>query len=363
MNHSTAPAPTYRLDQSYEANIAAGPRFDGPWPDIIDTPLKSFFGFPVRSRFGVAAGILGNSRWISAYSRLGFDILTFKTIRSETRLCGTPPNWMWLDPDSLAGGIDDPERPLVIGGQTPSTLSDWSLGGSFGIPSLEPAVWRDEIRAARASLRDAQVLIVSVVGTAHPHTTEDEIVADFAALAREAVECGAHLVEANLSCPNVGKREGQIFLDTELSIRIARAVRDAVGSVPVLLKVGELRDEESIARFLAGVAGLADGVVLMNSPARRMVRADQGPYFPPGREVAGVTGAAVKPIALRAIRQASALIRRHGYPLQIVGVGGVITPADARDFIDAGACAALAVTGAAMNPWLADSVKRQMPEL
>ena len=354
---------TYRLDRSFEANVEAGPAFSGEWPDVPHTPLKSFFGLPVRSRFGVAAGILGNSRWVSAYSRLGFDILTFKTIRSQARLCGTPPNWMWLDPQSVVNGIDEVDRPLVVSGKPPGRREDWSLAGSFGIPSLPPELWRTEIRAARAAIRPGQVLIVSVVGTANADTTEDEIVADFANLAADALACGAQVIEANLSCPNVGKREGQIFLDTALSMRIARAVRDSVGSAPVLLKVGELRDEPAIDGFLAAVSGWVNGIVLMNSPARRMVAPDGAPYFPPGREIAGVTGVAVKPVALRAVGCATGLIRRRGYPLQVVGVGGIVSPGDARDFIAAGACAALSVTGAAMNPLLAHSLKTAMPDL
>lgn len=360
---ATAPDPTYRLDQSYEANIAAGPAFDGPWPAIPATPMKSFFGFPVRSRFGVAAGILGNSQWLSAYARLGFDILTFKTVRSEARLCGTPPNWIWLEPGSVARAVDDPAGALVTTDHVPMQLADWTLGGSFGMPSLPPAMWREELRAARAAVGAGQVLIASVVGTAHEHTTEDEIVADFSALAKEVVAGGAHIVEANLSCPNVGKREGQIFLDTALASRIAGAIRDAVGSVPVLLKVGEIREEPGMEHFLAAVAGIADGVVLMNAPSRRIVKADGTRYFPAGREQAGVTGAAIKGIALRAIGMAAATVRRRGYRLGIVGVGGVVAPRDAMDFIEAGACAALTVTGAALAPRLACAVKDAFPEV
>ncbi len=83
-----SPHPTYRTDRSFEWNHANGPDFAGPWPAVPDTPMKEFFGLPVRSRFGVPASVLVNSRWMGTYARLGFDILTYKTVRSQARVAG-----------------------------------------------------------------------------------------------------------------------------------------------------------------------------------------------------------------------------------------------------------------------------------
>lgn len=355
--------PTYRLDRSYEDNVALGPAFDGPWPLVPQTPEKTFLGLPVHSRFGVAASILGNSRWLATYARLGFDILTYKTVRSVPRLCGLPPNWRWLDPHALTERVDDPRAPLTVTDRAPASVDEWTMAGSFGMPSQAPAAWRDDIPLARRAIGPGQVLIVSVVGTATPELTEDDIVRDFATLAREVAAAGAQVVEANLSCPNVGKRESEVFLDAQLAGRIARAVKDAVPNLPVLLKIGEVRDAAYMETLLTSVAASAQGIVVMNAPARRMVNAHGTPYFGTGREQAGVTGAAVKPIALRAVRMALDVVRRRGLPLEIVGVGGVVTPADAREFIDAGASAALSATGACLNPRLAVELKAADPSL
>ena len=83
VSHDRRPAagPTYRFDKSFEWNYVHGPHFDGPWPEVAPTPMKSFFGLPVRSRFGIPASILPNSRWLETYARLGFDILTYKSVR------------------------------------------------------------------------------------------------------------------------------------------------------------------------------------------------------------------------------------------------------------------------------------------
>jgi dihydroorotate dehydrogenase len=47
----------------------------------------------------------------------------------------------------------------------------------------------------------------------------------------------------------------------------------------------------------------------------------------------------------------------------VVGCGGVTSPQDARDFLAAGACAALSATGATLNPYLACELKAQAPDL
>lgn len=357
------PAPTYRLDRSFERNRDDGPVFDGPWPRVPVTPMKSFFGLPVRSRFGVPASILGNSRWLETYARLGFDLLCYKTVRSVPKRCGLPPNWVWADPASVATSLDDPTQPIVVTNKVPNRPGNWTTAGSFGMPSLSMEEWRADLVRARAAVGAGQVLIVSVVGSIGPDVTEDQAVADFAALARIVADCGAHIVEANLSCPNVGKREGQTYLDVPLATRIARAVREAVPDRPVLLKVGEVREPERMEALLRGVAGAADGLVVMNAPARRVVDASGNVFFGAGRETCGITGAAIKPIALSQVRKARAIIDRLRLPLQIVGGGGIVTPGDVREFMDAGACAALSSTGATMNPLLAVDLKAVAPEV
>ena len=59
---------TYRLDQTYDWNFQNGPEYDGAFPPVPATPQKDFFGIPVNSRLGIAAGLLLNSRWISTFA-------------------------------------------------------------------------------------------------------------------------------------------------------------------------------------------------------------------------------------------------------------------------------------------------------
>lgn len=358
--HDRRPAarPTYRFDKSFEWNYVHGPHLDGPWPEVPPTPMKSFFGLPVRSRFGIPASILPNSRWLETYARLGFDILTYKSVRRVARACGPAPNWMFADESSVAAAMRDPAAPVMVTSEAGGTTA-----GSFGMPSVLPEIWMAEMEKCRAALASGQVLIASVVGTAGPDVSEEAFVADFADLAARAADAGAHILEINLSCPNVGKAEGQIYLDAALTARIARAVKKATGGRPLLLKSGAIRDPAHFLNLLKAVAGAADGLVLINGPSRRIVNAAGAPAFGPGRERAGVTGAAIKPLALGAVKQALALIAEHKLPLEVVGCGGVTSPQDARDFLAAGACAALSATGATLNPYLACELKAQAPDL
>lgn len=360
---AAALAPTYRFDQSFEWNYDHGPAFNAAWPQLPVTPMKAFFGYPVRSRFGVAASILPNSRWVETYARLGFDILTYKTVRSTPRLCGTPPNWIYLDESTLAAGLADANGAVMIAEREPGRPLGTTTGGSFGMPSRHPDVWREDIACARKVIGAGQVLIVSVVGSALPDITEDAFVADFAQCARWAADAGAQIIEANFSCPNVGKAEGQLFMNLELAARIAKAVKQAASDKPLLLKIGAIDDADRLAAFCKGVAGAADGLVMVNAPARRIVGRDGQPYFGAGRERAGVTGAAIKTMSLNAARAGIAAIERLKLPLQVIGCGGITTVDDVRDFLDAGACAAVSSTAATFNPYLAREVKEQAPEV
>src|SRR4249920_572800 len=79
-------APTYDINKSYEWNYRYGPLFKGPYPPErkIQKQFK-LLDFELNSPLGIAAGPLLNSKWIRVYSKLGFDILSYKTVRTRKR--------------------------------------------------------------------------------------------------------------------------------------------------------------------------------------------------------------------------------------------------------------------------------------
>lgn len=350
--------PLYRLECSFEENAASGPDFDGPFPPVPATPEKDFFGFPVASRLGVAASLVLNQSWAETFSRLGFDLLTYKTIRSRRKLAHPAPNWLYPDQATVTGAKS---APMTLGDGLPADPLSATAVGSIGMPSVAPEVWRRDIRATRAALRPGQVLIVSVVATSLPGISREDFIADFCALADEAVAAGAQVVELNLSCPNVAKSEGELYLDTDFAAQIAGAVRARIGTVPLLVKIGAIEDDAKLDELLCALDPLIDGIAMINAPSRVLLD-DKGDFaFGETRQTAGMMGGVNFDIGLDCVKRAVAVIGARGLGLKVLAVGGVTTPERAKAYADAGAYAVMGASGLAWDPFLAIRTKRLFP--
>lgn len=351
---------TYRLDRSFDWNFRNGPNYDGTFPKVPETPLKDYFGIPTHSRIGVAASVLVNQRWTETYSRLGFDLLTYKTVRIHQRRCHSYPNWFFAgeDPELLANADAAVVRPARRTGD-PLHLTGV---GSFGMPSRLPAFWQDDIRNTRASLPNGKVLIVSIVATPQPGMTADELADEFGLLAEMVSAAGAQVVEANLSCPNVRAGEGELYQDAHMVHRVAKSVRAGAGSNPVTLKLGYIPNDDDFSAVLQAAEGLANGVVLINGVNRKVVNRDGAATFGPGRETCGIIGQGLRPVAIDAVKRAVRIVERDRLSLKIVGTGGFGKPEDAAEFFDAGAYAVFSASGAIFDPHLAIEIKKAHPD-
>jgi dihydroorotate dehydrogenase len=351
--------PTYRLDKSFEWNAQNGPHFSGNFPVLPPSAPKDFFGHAVNSRFGLAASLGVSANWIDLYGRLGFDILTYKTVRKYKRLAHPWPNFFFL----REGGGLDPDVVQVVADKEPADPLHAASAGSVGMPSTDPEFWQQDIRKSRARLGPGQVLIVSIVATSQPDMSADAFVAEFEELAASVREAGADIVEANLSCPNVDKSEGEVYQNARLSGRIAAAVRRGAKGLPILVKTGEFRDARALANFLGAIDGYASGVVMINGLSRAIATEAGADAFGPARRRAGVVGTAIFDIALANVRNAVTIIADKRLDLKVVAVGSASSPERVRAFLDAGACAALAAWPAAMNPYLASQVRKADPAI
>ena len=352
---------TYRIDETYDWNFRHGPSYDGPFPTVPETPRKDFLGIPVNARLGIAAGLLLNSRWIETYARLGFDILTYKTVRSVQRECYGLPNWVFIDRDDQV----DPHKLDEVQRSRQDFRGDFTAATSsvsFGMPSKAPDQWMPDVTRAREVLRPGQALIVSVVASPQPGSDVSHMIADFGLLTAMAREAGAQAVEANLSCPNVCTAEGDIFLDADLSGKIARAMQDNAGGLPVLLKLGHFADEAKLAGVLQAVEGSATGVVMVNGISRRVVGTDASPVFGEGREMSGILGRGIHAFSLDNVKAAMAIIAKDKLSLKVIAVGGVSTVADAADYFDTGAIAVMMGSAPSFDPTLAVRFKQEHPE-
>src|SRR5262245_8825914 len=284
------PLARYDWRQSYDWNYAHVPepvsREELPVPGKWD-----FCGLPVGSPLGIAAGPLLNGRWILYYAALGFDVLTYKTVRSWHRACYPMPNLQ-------------PVRTTRMLGREAALPTDSEMRGSwavsFGMPSKTPDVWRADVETTRRELPKNKILSVSVVATPEPDWSQDDLAEDFARCAKWAVESGADCVEANFSCPNVASADGQLYQQPELAGRVAAQVRAAMGSKPLLIKIGHVTDETLANNLAEAVAPHVNALVMVNCVTATVVDEHQRPLFHGQRR--GIAGAAIREAALEQIR-------------------------------------------------------------
>ena len=310
----------------------------------------------MRSRVGIAAGLLLNSRWTSTYAKLGFDLLTYKTVRSRYRPCHPEPNWVLVDDRGSAEGAVyradfDSAHPENV-----------TSAVCFGMPSMSPDVWRKDIREARAQLLPGQILIVSVVASPDSQATPAAVAEDFALCAGWAAEAGADVIEANFSCPNVCSSEGSIYLDPKFSQTIAGRIRQTIGEKPLIIKVGDFGSDECMARFLQSVAGAANAVTMVNCLVRPVLNPDQSPVFGEQFRNVGVAGRAIHEPSVELVRTAVEIVQRDQLELAIIAVGGVSRVSDMADFFSTGAVAVLMGSAPMYLPHLAVEAKRLHPE-
>jgi len=341
--------PTYDIERSYEDNYQEGPFLDITPPQRKIRPEKSFLGFQVNSLLGVPAGPLLNANWVTAYAALGFDLLVYKTVRTEERPCHPNPNCMYLNQKRQLRDIDFNRQ--LIGSMTPpddATLI--SITNSFGMPSRIPEIWQTDIQKAKAGLGSGQLLIVSVVGT----PGEADLTADYVKAAALAAEAGAPVIEINLSCPNVVSREGSIFTDPDFSSKISKAVKKEIGAVPLIIKMGYIPDPFLRAKVIDANAAHVDAISSINTLSFEVINEEGEQALPgEGRLRSGVCGASIRSCALSQVEHLVALKKQHQYDFAIVGVGGVMTTEHIHNYIDLGADAVMSATGAMWDPLLA----------
>ncbi len=340
---------TYDLDRSYYENFQNGPRSLEGIPSWSPAPSFSFLDFRLNSPLGIPAGLLLNAKWVELYASLGFDVLTYKTVRSRSYPVHPWPNCLFVKV-----GMMEPRGlpPYVLAPRDwePPSPKQVTITNSFGMPSLDPKGWQEDVERAKGALREGQLLIVSVAGTFED--TQSKLVEDFVRVAAMAMEAGAPAVELNLSCPNVAGGEGAIYTDAELAGWVVREVKRVLNGVPLFIKVGFLLGEE-LRELMRSVAPWAEGLVGINSVALPVLDDEGVPPLGPGREVSGVCGWAIRRCGLAFVREATALKEREGYDLVICGCGGVMEPADVSEYMNEGVQVVFTCTGAMFNPYLA----------
>jgi dihydroorotate dehydrogenase (NAD+) catalytic subunit len=255
-----------------------------------------FLGFQLHTPLVLASGIIGTSAALMVRAaRNGAGMITAKS-------CGPTPRAGHPNPVAFDIGV--------------------GLINAIGLTNPGAAEEAKLLAETRPQLQSLGVPLVASIfaGT----------VAEFAEVAQIVAASEPDLIEVNISCPNVGDEFGTPFAGTcESAAAVTEAVKQAV-TCPVTIKLAP--NVPSIARIASAVveAG-AEAITAINTMPGMVIDAVSGQPLLSNR-VGGISGPALKPIALRCVYEIAKAIS-----VPIIGTGGVSTGQDAVEMLSAGA--------------------------
>jgi len=193
-------------------------------------------------------------------------------------------------------------------------------------------------------------VIVSIAG---------ETIEEYSTLARKLRSVsGLSAVEVNISCPNVENRGLVFACDPDASRRVIDGVRKTIGGeLPIIAKLSpDVTDLPAIARGVVDAG--ADALALINTVLGMVINLDSmRPHL--GGKTGGLSGPAIKPVAVRAIYQVHAALPH----VPILGMGGVSNGRDALELILAGASGVSVGTASFGNPTALIQIRDELQTL
>ena len=179
---------------------------------------------------------------------------------------------------------------------------------------------------------------------------------DYVAVAKEISKVSnVHALELNISCPNV--KEGGITFGTvpEIAKKLTEKVK-AVSQVPVYVKLSpNVTDIVEMAKAVE--AGGADGITMINTLVGMRINLQNAkPVI--ANKTGGLSGPAVKPVAIRMIYEVSQQVN-----IPIIGMGGIQNAEDVIEFFYAGASAVAVGTANFVDPFVCPTIINELPEL
>ncbi|MBQ8412654.1 MAG: dihydroorotate dehydrogenase [Lachnospiraceae bacterium] len=166
---------------------------------------------------------------------------------------------------------------------------------------------------------------------------------DYLEVVERLADENVDLLEINVSCPNV--KEGGIAFgqDPKALYDITKAIK-AKAKQPIIMKLSpNVTDITEMAK--AAEAAGTDALSLINTLTGMKIDVNRR-TFAVANKTAGVSGPAIKPIAVRMVYQVANAVK-----LPIIGMGGVMCTEDALEFIMAGATAVAVGTANFHNPY------------
>jgi dihydroorotate dehydrogenase (NAD+) catalytic subunit len=248
-----------------------------------------------------------------------------------------------MDLDALGGIVTKAVSVQRRPGNRPPRVTEFPGGMMNSVGLANPGLAEAKARllpALASRLRRARIL-VNVVGF-----REEEYAEVVAGL--EDVD-GLAGYELNLSCPNTSKGGVEFGAEPEAVTRVVGLVRRATRR-PVFAKLSPALPDIAAIAVVARDAG-ADGITVVNTMPGFLYR-DGHPRL--GNGNGGVSGPALLPVGVLATRR---VVERTG-GIPVIGVGGIRTAEDARQYLRAGAVLVAIGTAGMADPRLPERVVR-----
>jgi dihydroorotate dehydrogenase (NAD+) catalytic subunit len=217
--------------------------------------------------------------------------------------------------------------PLPRAGHPNPTVLDWGHGLINAVGLANPGV-EEEARVLGRARGMLEPLGVPLIASIFADTIEG-----FAEVARKIAEARPDFIELNISCPNVSAEFGRPFSsDADDAARVTTAVKEAT-SIPIIVKLSpNVPDIASIAGSVEQAG--ADAIAAINSVGPGMVIDVYSGQPVLANRVGGVSGPAIRPIAVRCVYDIF-----DSVDVPIIGIGGVTDGRDALEMVMAGATA------------------------
>jgi dihydroorotate dehydrogenase len=350
--------PYYDPEKTYDENFEKGPF--GAFADKkvfknTGEPKYEFLGQKVYLPFGIPAGPLLNGNFVKSALDKGFDIVTYKTVRSLKYPCSQWPNVLGVQ---IKGNLtlDMAEKGIVGSHVYKEPLS---VTNSFGVPSFDPEFWQKDLAETIKYAKKGQLVIGSFQGTTNPEHDSAAYIKDFVNLAKMIKKIGTKVLEVNLSCPNEGSSHLLCF-DIKRTKTIVEAIKNEIGNTPLIIKIAYFSENE-LEKLINDVGKIIDGIAAINTiPAKIFDK--EGKQALPGnnRLKSGVCGAPIKWAGLDMVKRLADLRKKMKFHYKIIGVGGVMDVNDYKKYIKFGADAVMSATGSMWNPYLAQEIKKSL---
>ena len=181
-------------------------------------------------------------------------------------------------------------------------------------------------------------------------------VEDYLEVVEKLNDSAADMLEINVSCPNV--KEGAIAFGQKADclFDITSKIKN-VARKPIIMKLSpNVTDITEMAK--AAEAAGADAISLINTITGMKIDIHRR-TFALANKTGGMSGPAIKPVAVRMVYQAS-----HAVKIPVIGMGGIATAEDAIEFLLAGATAVSVGAVNFMNPYatveIVDGIEQYM---